>query len=138
MSFVVCIAKISMTSPINVPTRALLAGETKGSFVQWLANLNVKRNLTSMFVNKYLPYFSPQALEASCQNKRGHFVIFIDFNTHLTVCISHAVITYFHVLPSSPITTENKTFFFLSSTKGGSITLKSEGLKVRKIAQKSF
>ena len=47
-----------MTSPIviYVPTRALLVGETKGSFVRWLANLNIKRNLTSMFVNKYLPY----------------------------------------------------------------------------------
>ena len=40
-----------MTSPvvINVPTRALLAGETKGSFVQWLANLNIKRNFISTF-----------------------------------------------------------------------------------------
>ena len=38
-----------MTSPIvlYVPTRALLAGETKGSFVQWLAN--IKRNFISMF-----------------------------------------------------------------------------------------
>ena len=52
------IAKLSMTPPIviNVPTRALLAGDTKGSFVRWLANLNIKRNLTSMFVKKYLPY----------------------------------------------------------------------------------
>ena len=33
-----------------------MVGETKGSFVRWLANLNTKRNLTSMFVNKYLPY----------------------------------------------------------------------------------
>ena len=41
-----------MMSPIviNMPTRALLATETKGSFVWWLANLNIKRNLTSMFV----------------------------------------------------------------------------------------
>ena len=47
-----------MTSPINinVPTGALLEAETKGSFVPWLANLNIKRNLTSMFVNRYLPY----------------------------------------------------------------------------------
>ena len=52
------IAKISITSPIvvNEPTRALLDGKTKGSFGRWLANLNIKRNLTSMFVNKYLPY----------------------------------------------------------------------------------
>ena len=50
--------QISMTSPIviNVPTRVLLAGETKGSFVRQLANLNIKSNLTSMFVNKYLLY----------------------------------------------------------------------------------
>ena len=41
---------------INVPTRALFADETKGSFVRLLANLNIKRNLTSMFLNKYLPY----------------------------------------------------------------------------------
>ena len=52
-----------MTSPIviNVPTRALLAGETKGSFDRWLANLNIKRNLTSMFVNIYLPYKNTEA-----------------------------------------------------------------------------
>ena len=41
---------------INVPTGALLDAKTKGSFVRWLANLNIKRNLTSMFVNRYLPY----------------------------------------------------------------------------------
>ena len=48
-----------MMSPIviYVPTRALLVSKTKGSFVRWLANLNIKRNLTSMFVNKYLPYW---------------------------------------------------------------------------------
>ena len=47
-----------MTSPIviNVPTRAFLVGERKGSFVRWLANLKIKINLTSMFVNKYLPH----------------------------------------------------------------------------------
>ena len=56
--FVCFIAKISMTSPIdiNVPTRAFLDAETKSSFVQWLANFNIKRTLTSMFVNRYLPY----------------------------------------------------------------------------------
>ena len=47
-----------MTSPIviNVPTRALLTGETKRSFFWCMANLNIKRKLTSMFVNKYPPY----------------------------------------------------------------------------------
>ena len=50
------IAKISMMSAtvINLQTRVLLAGETKGSFVRWLANnyLTIKRNLTSVLVNK--------------------------------------------------------------------------------------
>ena len=43
-----------VTSPIviNVPTRGLLAVETMPAIVQWLANLNIKRNMTSMFVNK--------------------------------------------------------------------------------------
>ena len=44
-----------LTSPIviNVPTRGLLAVETMHAIiVQWLANLNIKRNMTSMFVNK--------------------------------------------------------------------------------------
>ena len=42
------------TSPvvINVPTRGLLAVETMYAIVQWLANLNTKKNMTSMFVNK--------------------------------------------------------------------------------------
>ena len=40
-----------VTSPvvINVPTRGLLAVETMHTIVQWLANLNIKRNMTSMF-----------------------------------------------------------------------------------------
>ena len=43
-----------VTSPIviNVPTRGLLAVETTHAIVRWLANLNIKRNMTSMFVNK--------------------------------------------------------------------------------------
>ena len=54
------IVKVSVRSliDIDVPTRALLAGETEGPFVRWLANLNVKRNLTSMFVNRYLPFIN--------------------------------------------------------------------------------
>ena len=39
---------------INVPAKALLADDRKGSLVRWLANLNIKRNLTSVFVNKYI------------------------------------------------------------------------------------
>ena len=43
-----------VTSPIviKVPTRGLLAVETMHAIVQWLANLNIKRYATSMFVNK--------------------------------------------------------------------------------------
>ena len=41
---------------INVPTRGLLAVETMTSFVQRFANLNIKRNLTSVFVNKKYRY----------------------------------------------------------------------------------
>ena len=43
-----------VTSPIviNVPTRGFLAVETMHAIVQWLENLNIKRNMTSMFVNK--------------------------------------------------------------------------------------
>ena len=41
----ICIAILTVTSPIviNVPTRGLLAVETKDFFVLWLANLNIKR-----------------------------------------------------------------------------------------------
>ena len=48
------IAMFLVTSPIViiVPTRGLLAVETMHAIVQWLANLNIKRNMTSMFVNK--------------------------------------------------------------------------------------
>ena len=48
------IAMFLVTSPIviNVPTRGLLAVETMHAIVQWLANLNIKRNMASMFVNK--------------------------------------------------------------------------------------
>ena len=43
-----------VTSPIviNVPTRGLLAVETMYAIVQWLENLNIKRNMMSMCVNK--------------------------------------------------------------------------------------
>ena len=48
------IAMFLVTSPIviNVPTRGLLAVETMHAIVRWLATLNIKRNMTSMFVNK--------------------------------------------------------------------------------------
>ena len=43
-----------LTPPIviNVPTRGLMAVETMKAIVQRLENLNIKRNVTSMFVNK--------------------------------------------------------------------------------------
>ena len=48
------IAMFLVTSPIViiVPARGLLAVETVHAIVQWLANLNTKRNMTLMFVNK--------------------------------------------------------------------------------------
>ena len=53
------IAMFLVTSPIviNVPTRGLLAVETMHAIVQWLENLNIKRNITSMFVNKKHRYY---------------------------------------------------------------------------------
>ena len=52
------IAMFLVTSPIviNMPTRTQLAVGTMISFVPWLANLNIKRNVTSMFVNKKYRY----------------------------------------------------------------------------------
>ena len=51
---IVLIAMFLVTSQIviNVPTRGLLAVETMHASVRWLANLNIKRNMTLMFVNK--------------------------------------------------------------------------------------
>ena len=87
------IAKMSMTSPIdaNVPTRAyrvfsldvtaamlatmliddvggntLLACEANSSFVQWVANLNIKRNVISGFVNRDFPYLCTSKLIPFC------------------------------------------------------------------------
>ena len=50
----IVIAMFLVTSPIviDVPIRGLLAVETMHAIVQWLANLNIKINMTSMFVNK--------------------------------------------------------------------------------------
>ena len=50
----IVIAMFFVTSPIviNVPIRGLLAVETMHAITQWLANLNIKINMTSMFVNK--------------------------------------------------------------------------------------
>ena len=56
-----CIAMFLVTSSIviYVSNRGLLAVETMYAIVQWLANLNIKRNMTSMFVNKKRHY-SPE------------------------------------------------------------------------------
>ena len=53
-----------VTSPIviNVPTRRLLAVETMHAIVQWLENLNIKRKMTSMFVNKKHRYCESEGL----------------------------------------------------------------------------
>ena len=42
---------------INVPIRGLLAVETVHAIVQWLANLNIKKNMMSIFVNKKHCYY---------------------------------------------------------------------------------
>ena len=49
-----CVVMFLVMSPIviYVPTRGLLAVETMLAIVQWLANLSIRRNVTSMFVNK--------------------------------------------------------------------------------------
>ena len=47
---------------INVPIRGLLAVETMHAVVQWLAKLNIKRNMTSKFVNKKHRYSFGQVL----------------------------------------------------------------------------
>ena len=52
------IAIFVVTSPIvtYMPTRTYLAVETMTSFVPWLANMNIKRNVKSMFVYKKCRY----------------------------------------------------------------------------------
>ena len=47
-------AMFLVASPIviNVPITCLLAVETMHAIVQWLANFNIKINMTSMFVSK--------------------------------------------------------------------------------------
>ena len=66
------IAMFLVTSPIviNVPTRGLLAVETVLTIVQWLENLNIKRNMTSMVVNKkhrYRPFPSSLVPLSKCE-----------------------------------------------------------------------
>ena len=75
-----------VTSPlvINVSTRGLLAVETLHAIVQWLANLNTKRNMTSMFVNKKHRYYSPSII---------FVLVFLGFQNSLTsrvsLCLHH-------------------------------------------------
>ena len=65
-----------VTSPIviNVPTRGLLAVETMHAIVRWLENLNINRNLTSMFVNKKYRY----KLQLEIYNRKI-FKLFVGF-----------------------------------------------------------
>ena len=53
-----------VTSPIviSTPTRGLLAVETMHAIVQWLKNLNIKRNMTSLFVNTPVVYLYSQLM----------------------------------------------------------------------------
>ena len=43
-----------------------MAVETIHAIVRWLANLNIKRNLTSMFVNKKHRYLGFKLLRVNC------------------------------------------------------------------------
>ena len=76
-----------VTSPIviNVPTRGLLAVETMHAIVQWLEILNIKRNMTSMFVNKKHRYSIEmfRFLKWYYDQKKSFFFS-LDFKTMLT------------------------------------------------------
>ena len=72
-----------VTSPIviNVPTRGLLAVDTMHAIVRWLANLNIKRNMTSMYVNKKHHYEILKVIESHSD----HIQIFKLFGVTLHV-----------------------------------------------------
>ena len=58
-----------VTSPIviNVPTRGLLAVETMHAIVQWLANLNIKGNMTPrLFICTLFGEVMTQISRSSC------------------------------------------------------------------------
>ena len=59
-----CSVNFNIPHVINVRTRGLLAAETMYAIVRWLANLNIKRNMTSMFVNKKHRYC--QLIKQNC------------------------------------------------------------------------
>ena len=77
------IAMFLVTWPvvINVPTRGLLAVETKHAIAQWLANLNIKRNMMSMFVNKKHRYSCVAGIEheafVSLRNKTKFVIVIL-------------------------------------------------------------
>ena len=62
-----------------MPTRGLLAVETMHAIVQWLANLNIKRNMMSMFVNKKHRYSCVAGIEheafVSLRNKTKFVIV---------------------------------------------------------------
>ena len=73
---------VLVTSPIvvNVPTRGLLAVETMHAIVQWLANLNIKRNMMAMFVMVCLSIVRPISMfwpqkEEQLTRKKGANVV---------------------------------------------------------------
>ena len=51
-SCIIAMFLVTLPIVINVPTRGLLAVETMHAIVQWLAKLNIKKNMMSVFVNK--------------------------------------------------------------------------------------
>ena len=67
------IAMFLVTSPIviNVPTRGLLAVETMHAIVRWLANLNIKSNMTSMSVIKKHRYSIKRTVSKAMQQHKS-------------------------------------------------------------------
>ena len=75
-----------VTSPIviNVPTRGLLAVETMHAIVRWLANFNIKRNMTSVLVNKKHRYNLVQGTAPVSRQRETCNAKCIDFNLLFT------------------------------------------------------
>ena len=72
-----------------MPTRGLLAVETMHATVQWLENLNIKRNMTSVFVNKkhVIDYQNPILFESTLTNDKialKYTILFLLMNAGLT------------------------------------------------------
>ena len=65
------IAMFLVTLPIviNVPTRGLLGVKTMHAIVQWLVNLNIKRNVCKQETSLYLPNYGRERPRRQRVNK---------------------------------------------------------------------